>query len=512
MEPKSEENTYRISRRHTLLRSLILSSAIAFGLAACGGGGSGSSPAISPPPSPPPPPPPPPPPAGTVIFTGDDGVSGIRLYAVEDDATGHRALSDTLSSQQRGLVPFEISPDEDWVAFIGNPEGANQLYVNEVSGGTPLRINRVEQSGGVTTTVKSFDWSPDSQQLVFAADLDNRTPRGQNTTGFANEAYIVDRDGSNEAKINGGIGARASVDIRNPQWSPTGPYILQEVGSIGVDVGLANAVNLHDTSGTLRNSRRVATMFSFLIDVTWAPDGDRFAFLGDFDALGESEIWMGNTALDGRFGDGADDISDSPSFENVFAFSPADSRILFTERFPSSDPNGDWRFIFGQQGTTYDADHRIGPQLTSSAQPRFNSSGNFFGYILDRDFYVSVTGSERRAPIVPRNGNQFVTHFEWSPDGTRLAFTANLDLESQVELYVINRDGSGLISVSDGVGNEQVSINFEWSPDSTQIAFSAGISALTPSTVYIADADGSGITRISDPLITDIGQVAYVSN
>lgn len=499
-------------RRHCkprrLTTQLLCASALglSFGLVACGGGGGSATPSISPPPPPPPPPP------STVIFTGDDGVSGISLYAVEDDGTGHRELSDPLGPQQRGLIPFEVSPDEDWVGFIGNPEGANQLYVNEIGGGTPLRVNRVEQSGGVTTSVKSFDWSPDSQQLVFAADLDNRTPRGQNTVGFANEAYIVDRDGSNETKINGGIGARASVDIRNPQWSPTGPYILQEVGPIGVDVGLANAVNLHDTRGTFRNSRRVATMFSFLIDVTWAPDGDRFAFLGDFDALGEAEVWMGNTALDGRFGDGADDISDSPNFENVFAFSTADSRILFTERFPSSDPNGDWRFIFGNQGTTYDADHRIGPLLTDGAQPKFNSAGNFFGYIVDRDFYVSVTGSPQIAPIVASNGNQFVTHFEWSPDGNRLAFTANLDLESQVELYVINRDGTGLISISDGVGNEQVSIAFEWSPDSTQIAFSAGTSPLTPSTVYIAEADGSGVTRISDPLISDIGQIAYVSN
>jgi Tol biopolymer transport system component len=131
---------------------------------------------------------------------------------------------------------------------------------------------------------------------------------------------------------------------------------------------------------------------------------------------------------------------------------------------------------------------------------------------VDRDFYVSVAGSAQIAPIVASNGNQFVTHFEWSPNGNQLAFTANLDLQSQVELYVINRDGTGLISVSDGVGNEQVSTAFAWSPDSTQIALSAGISPSNPTTVYIAEADGSGVARISDPLISDIGQIAYISN
>ncbi len=228
---------------------------LSFALVACGGGG--GTPTISPPAPPPPPPPPPPPLPNTVVFTGDDGVTGIRLYAVEDDGTGHRSLSVALGSQQRGLIPFKVSPDENWVGFIGNPEGANQLYVNEISGGTALRVNRVEQNGGITTSVKSFDWSPDSNQL---------------------------------------------------------------------------------------------------------------------------------------------------------------------------------------------------------------------------------------------------------------AFTANLDLESQVELYVINRDGTGLISVSDGVSNEQVTTEFEWSPDGTQIAFSAGTSPFTPTAVYIAEADGSGITRISDPLVSDIGQIEYVSN
>ncbi|MEQ9316138.1 MAG: hypothetical protein RLN72_09800 [Henriciella sp.] len=205
-----------------------------------------------------------------MIYAGDDG-SGFRLYAVEDDGTQRRTLTDALADTKRDLIPFEVSPDARWVGVIGAPDGSNQLYVASVDTGSAARVNRVETSGGVTTTVKSFDWSPDSNQLVFAADLDNRTPRPNGLGGFANEIFIIDRDGGNELKINGTIGAGPSVEMQNPQWSPAGTHILQEVTPFGA--GLPRFLNIYNAGAGTPNSTRVVNAASFLQDVTWAPNG-----------------------------------------------------------------------------------------------------------------------------------------------------------------------------------------------------------------------------------------------
>ncbi len=499
MQPKFGDITHHSDRRRTLLQSLMLSTVIVLGLAACGGGGGGGggTPSISPPP-----PPPPPPATGTLIFTGDNG-TGISVFAVEDNGTGTRKLSDSTAASDRTVSDVQVSPDEEWVAFIADPTGENQLYVNEVAGGSPIRVNRVETNGTVTTTVKSFDWSPDSQQLVFAADLDNRTPRGDGTNSFANEIYVIDRNGANENKISGSIGTNAKVDLRTPVWSPVLPYILQSVGPIGAGFDQANAINLHALEGGFRNSSRQATGASFASAVKWSGNGVKFAFVVDEPRAGSATLYVGNVALGGP-----DRRSGFGSFNNRFAWSPIGQEIVFTDLDLTDE-----MFLFsGGSSGPISLGPRIAYDLSLVTELEWSPTGSTFGYLERGALKTAAPGQRTADTLLSSSGQQVVERYQWSPDGSKIAAIGNLNGLNQYELFVLNADGSGLISVALDIGNNQISNEFAWSPDGTQIAFSAGAARNDPDRIYIAEADGSGVSRVSDASISDIGEIAYISN
>jgi TolB protein len=80
----------------------------------------------------------------------------------------------------------------------------------------------------------------------------------------------------------------------------------------------------------------------------------------------------------------------------------------------------------------------------------------------------------------------------WSPDGARLAFTTTRD-GGNAEIYVMNRDGSGLQRLTNHPGIDSTPT---WSPTGTQIAF---VSDRTGNPqIYIMNADGTGVQRITN--------------
>jgi TolB protein len=75
---------------------------------------------------------------------------------------------------------------------------------------------------------------------------------------------------------------------------------------------------------------------------------------------------------------------------------------------------------------------------------------------------------------------------EWSPDGTRIAYTADASpTVAGGDIWVMNADGSDQHPITSGTEREYGPV---WSPDGTQIAFLDFGSR----TVYVMNANGSG--------------------
>ncbi len=83
----------------------------------------------------------------------------------------------------------------------------------------------------------------------------------------------------------------------------------------------------------------------------------------------------------------------------------------------------------------------------------------------------------------------------WSPDGTKIAFSRNLDI------YVMNaEDGSNQINISNN--NAALDTHPSWSPDGTKIAFASIRDGNFE--IYVMNAeDGSNQTRLTNNNVID---------
>ena len=87
------------------------------------------------------------------------------------------------------------------------------------------------------------------------------------------------------------------------------------------------------------------------------------------------------------------------------------------------------------------------------------------------------------------------THVVASPDGSRLAFVAAVD--GQLELYVANRDGSGLVRLTH---SRDFDDQPAWSPDGKRIAFRRWNYIGVPHDIWVIDADGTGERNLTADL------------
>jgi serine/threonine protein kinase/Tol biopolymer transport system component len=86
---------------------------------------------------------------------------------------------------------------------------------------------------------------------------------------------------------------------------------------------------------------------------------------------------------------------------------------------------------------------------------------------------------------------------DWSPDGTRLAFTSpckgNLQRYENASIYLVNLDGSGVTPISTAPGGD---FDPAWSPDGKRIAFTSLQDGPAPH-IFIMDVEGNNRARLS---------------
>lgn len=101
-------------------------------------------------------------------------------------------------------------------------------------------------------------------------------------------------------------------------------------------------------------------------------------------------------------------------------------------------------------------------------------------YLLTPDKEVNLTNSPDA-----EDGNSHI-----SPDGNKIAFSSDMDVDGVSHIYVMDIDGSNLTKLTDDPAGD---LSPRWSPDGSEIAFSR------TGAIHIMDSDGSNIRKVTEP-------------
>jgi Tol biopolymer transport system component len=90
---------------------------------------------------------------------------------------------------------------------------------------------------------------------------------------------------------------------------------------------------------------------------------------------------------------------------------------------------------------------------------------------------------------------------DWSPDGQKIVFTSHPVIDdprfsNQTELYLMNRDGTGLQRLTFNGDEERAP---SWSPDGSRIVYSSRVGGGTnPFRIFVMNADGSDVHQLTN--------------
>jgi Tol biopolymer transport system component len=247
--------------------------------------------------------------------------------------------------------------------------------------------------------------------------------------------YTINADGTEQLQLT------SNGSNHSPAWSPDGSKIaFSRQGPQDTRTGVyrANA----DGSGLLR----LTAAASGGADPTWSPDGTKIAFAsGDSNA----DIFVMNA-------DGSNPINltNNPAIDLSPAWSPDGSKIAFvsTRDFPSG---GD----------------------------------------VSKAFEIYVMTADGSNPIRLTNNTDQDADPSWSPDSSRLTFTAFRG--GNFEIYAMNADGTSQVNLSN---NSSSDFQPAWSPDGNRIAFLSFRDSVfnIPQEIYVMNSDGSNQTRLTN--------------
>src|SRR5215211_4417621 len=258
--------------------------------------------------------------------------------------------------------------------------------------------------------------------------------------------YSVDPDGSSLSRL--------AKDAIKPDVSPDGTKIaynsFEQIWVMDADGSNKRKLPLHSSTGT-----------SFM-SPTWSADGTKLAFDINSVQTGLPDIYTSDA-------DGSDltNLTKNPDGEEFEpAFSPNGQQICFSGGADSNNRTG--IYVMNSDGSNP----------------------------------TRLAGSN-----VDRLEDQYAaTGCDWSPDGTKIAYTYWAPLQpvessapENTDVYIMNADGSGKINLTKSPEVEE--LNPSWSPDGTKIVFQSDRDGSTE--IYKMNADGSNPTRLTDDLGVD---------
>jgi dipeptidyl aminopeptidase/acylaminoacyl peptidase len=308
---------------------------------------------------------------------------------------------------------------------------------------------------------------------------------------FAQQAATAAASSSNTPTIDQSLEMKGAF---SPEISPDGKRVVYEVSRTNwEDNAFERDLWIVETATgeghQLTASRKSST------NAAWSPDGKWIAFLSDRPGQisgtpeGKKQIYV--IAADGGE---ARQLTKVETGVNILAWSPDSKRLAFSAEDPEPKAMKDRKEKYGD----YDVVHA--------------------DYNMVHLWTLDIPTSETAAisePMRLTKGPAFsVGEFTWSPDGTRIAFSAQRDPDlissETADIYVVTVNDDKVKKIVDTPGPDR---NPQWSPDGKQIAYETSAASkyffYTNMKIAVVGTDGGTPRVLTDAFDEDPGLIAW---
>ena len=426
----------------------------------------------------------------------------------------------------------KFSPDGKWIAFTGQYDGDEQVYVVPAGGGVPrqltfypakgpftprwgwdnqvygwtkdgkriifksqrdswslpiARLYTVSVEGGSATPLPmpeagSADFSPDGNRMVYSPQSRDFRPEKRYGGGQANKLYIFDLKTNDAKQIT--EGPRAT---RDPIWIGDTIYFNSDRD------GHFNLYAYNVASGKtaeITNSKPW--------DVRW-PSSDHVNRI-IYELNGELQVLNTQSSKSSAISINVPDdglarrpsrISAANNIESV-GLSPKGERAVFSAR-------GDIFSVPIEKGPTRNLTHSSGAH---DKWPAWSPDGSRIAFISDlsgeEELYIVPQDGSKPAEQITRGGSAFRYQPTWSPDGKHIAFG-----DKDGKVWVVTLADRKLVEIVDTPRNQIR--DYAWSPSGNFLAFSMATTGSGFQSVYVwSSADGK-VRRVTEELFNAYG-------
>ncbi len=467
-------------------------------------------------------------------FPDVDGERVVFSYASDlwiSPASGGTAVRLTAHPGMEVFAKF--SPDGKWIAFTGQYDGDEQVYMMPASGGEPKQLTFYPAKGPLTPRWgydnQVMGWTNDGKSVVFRSQRDSYTlPISRlytvPMTGGAPVALPMPEAGSGDFSPDGTkmIYSPRTRDFRSEKRYGGGQantlciYDLQTNDARKISEGVrASRDAMWIGEKVYYNSDRDGKFNLYIFDVSsgkttqatnfkdwevrWASSDDQSRIV--YERNGELEIFdtKNNRSTKLNINVPDDGVYKRPRMINALqylqnvALSPKGERVLFGGR-------GDIFSAPVEKGATRNLTHS---STAHDKYPRWSPDGSRVAFISDRSGEEEVWTIAQDGMGEPQqltNGGTAMRYApEWSGDGKRLAFS-----DKDGKVYILTLADKKLQQIADSP-NGQVN-DYEWSPKGNYLAFSMNDKPASNNggfnSVYIYDVNQNKLNRVTDPMFS----------
>jgi tricorn protease len=324
----------------------------------------------------------------------------------------------------------KFSPDGKWIAFTGQYDGDEQVYVMPSGGGVPRQLT-FDPAAGPLPPRGGYDhqvvgWTPDGSSVLFraASDADG----------------VLSRTALYTVALDGGLPKKLPMPTAGPgAFSPDGkrlaytPMFRDFRHWKRYEGGWAQELYIFDLA--TRQQKKVASSKRTERDPMWI--GDKVYFASDRD--GKLNLYAVDPAADG-----VKQLTFQKTWDVRWPSSDERSRIVY-------ELNGELHVFNVQDGRDQALAITVPTDGGASRPSRISAERNIEGFALspkgERALFVArgdvFTAPIEKGPVrnLTNSSGAHDRHARWSPDGKKVAFISDMSGEDQV--YLVDQDGKG---------------------------------------------------------------------